>query len=181
MIRLITSNIIPIRSIKDYNDNFIICYLHTSLITPHNPPKTKYIFEIYYQTDMLIDEEETDHEMVFNYHPVSTITEALDKIADFVQYEVETEMDKDEDLRDEVTVGVCCDYSWNTQVVKYLNSNFADHELEFECLNLYQYLKIVRVERLVQTLKGALGTEFIYPEDPVNFGYALHLGLAGLV
>ena len=41
-------------------------------------------------------------------------------------------------------------------------------------LDLYQYLKITSKDNLVNILTQTLNTKFVYPDDPVAFGYAIY-------
>ena len=178
MINIVTSNIIPIKSIYNYNDNFIICHLHTVTHPfPYSVPKLKYLFDIYHQDEMIMDDSDSyasDEDMEYRYHPVASITEALNQIAeDVIQFESD-ELEKDEDLQQEITLAVSCDYPWNKQVIKYLNNQFTDHDSDLTCLDIYNYMKIGSIERLGTTLKSMLGTNYIYPEDPIAFGYAIY-------
>lgn len=183
MIHLLTSNLLPIRSIKDYNDNFVFCHIHTERIVPILTPTYRFIFEIYHQDEMVFDEDvyEDTEDFIFHFHPVATMTEALDQIAEsMIQFE-QAEASKDEDLRDELTFAVCCDYNWSRQVFKYMNSAFGDHDSELSCLDLYQYLKVPSTQKMKELIGSILNSEFIYPEDSISFGYAIHRAIDGRV
>lgn len=182
MIHLLTSNLLPIRSIREYNDNFIFCHTRVERMVPVIQPKFRYIFDVYHQDEMVFDSDYSDNEdFSFHFIPVSTMTEALDLISDQLMKIEQSEKSKNEDIRDELTVSICCDYSWSKQVVKYLNSCFADHDSELTCLDLYQYMKIPSVEKMKEFVSSILNTKFVYPEDPISFGYALHQAINGRV
>ena len=73
MIYLLTSNAIPIKSIFEYNDNFILSLLHTVPIIPLNQMKTKYIFDLFYHQEADVEslkEDYTDQsDIEFHFHP----------------------------------------------------------------------------------------------------------------
>ena len=183
MIYLLTSNILPIRSIREYNDNFIISLLHVVPFAPLTNGKMKYVYDIFHQSEMEMDDQYTNQtDIEFHLHPVATIEEALVSISQQIKGTEEMIQSRDEDSQEELVFGVCCDYAWNGQVVKYLNNLFGEMDnCEIQCLNLYTYLKIPSVEAMSRTLKNSLGTEFVYPEEPVAFGYALHTAIGGLL
>lgn len=187
MIHVITSNIIPISSIKDYNDNFIISHLVMEPIIPL--AEDGYHYRVYHQSEMSIDQYSAHDNFRFDYTETPDITNALDLITSTITASIisgsasDTQTTSQEGARppedddEEVMVLVACDYNWNSQVVDYLNEKFAEESSDVTCLDIYEYLNDIDTEKLVQTLKQTLGTEFIYPEEPVSFGYAIHEAL----
>lgn len=182
MIFILTSNNTNIKNIKDYNENFIFCLIHSINQYPFRIPKDKFIFDIYYQDGMDIDIESNTEDMEFRYHNLSTITEVLDSISDYL-YQIEnTERNKDEDIRDEIMFGVCCEYNINNQICKYLINSISNYEdSELIPVNLYQYLKVGSSDKMCQILKRMLHTEFIYPDDPTSYSFALFSAVKGVM
>lgn len=182
MIYLLTSNAIPITSIKSYNDNFIFSLLHSEISRVHKNRTNIYQFDIFIQDGMDTEDFETSEEMVnIDIHEQPTITSSLDQIAETLAAAEERQNARDEDLREEITIAVACQYDWNQQIVKYLNSALAEIGSNLVAINLYRELHIPSMDRLTNSLKTALSTEFIYPDDPVAFGYALLTALGGML
>lgn len=184
MVHILTSNAVPIRSIREYNDNFLICHLSTSKIVVFNPPKTCYNFHLYHQEEYDISTEgeyENTDDMKFLSYPVVGITEALDRIASSIIHEVESIPPQagEDDIPDEHIIAVACGYNWTPQVVKYLNTRFAEAECDLKCLNLYQYMKVVDIQKMANIVKQSLGSEFVYPEDPIAFSFSIHKAMMG--
>ena len=109
--------------------------------------------------------------------------EALTQICEVIHDQEILIQSKDEDNKEELLLTSCCDYNWNKQVVKYVNTQLGDYDDQTEttCINLYQYLKVPGMTAMVRMLKNILGTDFIYPEDPVAFGYAVYRILGGRI
>lgn len=182
MIYLLTSNSIPITSIKAYNDNFTLSLLHSELSKVHKKNATFYQYDIFIQDGMDTEEFDiTDNMINVDIHEYPDITSSLDKIAEIV-YSAEHRQDaRDEDVREEITLAVCCQYSWNQQVVKYLNSALDELGSSVVAISVFKELHVASMERLSNTLQTVLNTTFIYPDDPVSFGYALHYALGGML
>lgn len=183
MIQILTSNKILSKSIKSYVDNFIFCFLHTKYQYPMNPPKLIYQFDIFYQDGMEFDQDDYSNTdtMIFKFHPVNAITTALEEISSMI---VDLELDneeQDEDLQEDNQFCVCCDYLTNQQIVQYLNHQFNELDSDTTCLNLYQYLKITDTEKLVHLVKMVLSTDFVYPDEPISFSYALYKAIKGMI
>lgn len=183
MIFLLTSNKLPIKSILDYNDGFILCLLHSTPFIPLSNSKKKYIFDIFFQEGMdVADDYDSQDDMEFNFHSSATMEEALTNIGEIIYNQENLMKSRDEDNQEELVFSSCCDYSWNEQVVQYLNRYLSDQDdSETTCLNLYRFLKIPSVDAMVRTLKHSLGTEFIYSDEPVAFGFAIHKLMGGSI
>lgn len=182
MINIITSNIIPITSIKRYNNDFMFCHHYKRrVLLPFNETKVKHIFQIFHQTDMDCDVESYTNstELEFNFIQKPTMLECLDDIASALCEQFDHQ--KDDDNPEEIMIVVACDISWNNQVVSYLNKALQSRGIDTTCLNLYQYLRIADYDKIKTMMKNILGSEFIYPEDPISFSYAIDRALIGLV
>lgn len=180
MLFCLSSKCSGVTHIREYTENFVFGLLHIRYEYPFHPPKTIYVFDIYYQDGMDIEEEENTDNMEFRYHSCSTITDALDQISKLL-YDIDfVEQQKDEDIREDIMIGVCCDYKINKEICNYLNQKFNEYEdTELQSIDLYQYLKIGSSQSMVQVLKRMLHTEFIYPDDPIAYVYALYQAIQG--
>lgn len=182
MIYLLTSNAIPIKSIRDYNDNFVLSLLHTEVSKVHRKQTKFYQYDIFFQEEMDTEEfGKSDSNVTIDLHEYPDITTSLDRIAEMLITAENRQLARDEDLAEEITLAICCDYDWNQQVVKYLNEYFAEQGSNLTAINLYRELHVASKDRLATTLKTVLNSEFIYPDDPIAFGYALHYALGGLL
>ena len=187
MINIITANSQDVRSIRDYNDNFIISHLIETTNPPFNTNVICYHFDVYYQDGISLADY-TDYtdtpEITYRFIPVASITEALDRIAVKLidaEDEAAERAEDDEDTQEDLLVAVVCNVKWNYQVVRYLNGRINESGNDTSCLDLYRHFKIVRQERLVDILKEHLHTQFIYPEDPLAYGYALFQLISGVL
>jgi hypothetical protein len=119
----------------------------------------------------------------FDIHEQPTITSALDEIANLLMDVWEKQQARSEDLKEEITLACCCPYKINQQFVKYLNEIFSDVDMsigkDLVALNLYNQLRVSSSSRMAELLRSLLNTEFIYPDDPISFGYALNQVLVG--
>ena len=144
---IITSNPIQLKNnIYDYVDNFeIVCVRERSLSTMRTPTSV-YQYDVWYHDGMDIEIETNDHEFQFHYYPTDVLTTALDEIAKLIIMIQEAILERDED-----------------DVGNYPN-----------VMDLYQYLRIGNKDDFANIMKNTLNTQFIYPEDPVAFGYAVY-------
>lgn len=79
---------------------------------------------------------------------------------------------------DEIIVAVACRYDTSRQVTDALSRELKKAGSSIVPFNFYTALKIPSQEKLVEYLKLALGSEHIYPDDPVAFGYALYTAMS---
>jgi len=186
MIHIVTSNPLNIKSLSDYNDNFIICHLQEKILLPFANAAMGYYFKVYHQDGMIPDEMD-DYQNEANYKydfiPVRSIPEALKLIAqDVVSSEQSTQKEADDtgNTREEVTLVTACGYKWNKQVVQKLNFAINRADGETTCLDLYTYLRAPSLEKLGEIVKNNLQSQFVYPEDPIAFSYALMRMLNGV-
>lgn len=185
MLHIITSNAVPVRNIKEYNDNFVICHLfQKEMNAPFSRMKMKYDFHVFHQDEMEFDQEEymNSADMEFHFNSEPDITESLKAIIQTIDSYNEKYNGKDgedEDNPEEFQVIVACNKQWNKQVVKYLRQRFHDKGLDITPLDIYEYFGIVNMDKLKNMIQSALGSEFVYPEDPVSFSYALYMTFAG--
>lgn len=189
MIHVITSNHIPVKSIRQYNDNFILCHHHTEAVPlPFSKTKMKHIFQIYHQDGVDAGEEDYKNTIDLNYSffPVPIITECLNMILQSIMgfYAAEKmrveNSDDSEDSEEETVVIVACNPEWNRQVVKYLNDGFKSRKIPVECLDIYRHFSIVNTDKLTAMVKNILGSEFVYADEPISFSYALDRALIGM-
>lgn len=180
MIHIITCNDLAVDNINKYSENFIISHMTPVDRIPLSNPEEGFDYYIYQKDgNDLEDEYESDLIMQYNFTSSSTITEALDSIADYI-IQQEQEM-IDEDDREESIVLVVCGHSWNTQVVKYLDSKFAESQIDLNCMDFYKYFKFLSDDQLSYFLKQALKTDQIYVDDPIALGYAVYVLFSGSV
>ena len=190
MLHVITSNPLKLGSIYRNNDNFIVVHTYTKIIIPRVATSIGYGIDIYHQDGMSLEEFDDYHSddgIVYDFIPVAAITQALDMISDVItrdetqRQERNRNLEQDDDPPDESMVAVSCDQSWNKQASRYINQILSSNGIELSAIDLYSTLKIVSQNRLTEYLKKSLGTEFIYPEDPVSYGYAIHRVLGGIM
>lgn len=185
MMHTITSNPIDVRRLTDYHDNFVIVHLTDKLMAPLANGGTGLYFKVYHQDGMELqefDEYEDTPEMKFEFIPVTSITEALGKIADdLIESEDRNDAYAEEhDIeKDEIMVACVCGKTWNAKAVKYINKDIADDTSDIKVVDMYQYFKAPTEAKMVQFVKTALGSEFVYPDDPIAYAYALHRVLGG--
>ena len=186
MIHIVTSNPVAVKSLKDYNDNFIICHLQEKMLLPFANATMGFYFKVYHQDGMILDdfdEYENEGNYRYDFIPIRSISEALQSIAFDVaasEQAAQKEADKTGDTREEITLATVCGYSWNKQVVAKLNSEIRKLRGETACLDLYIYLRAPNIDRLAQIIKNQLQSEFVYPEDPIAFSYAIMRTLNGV-
>lgn len=189
MIHVITSNHVPVKSIRQYNDNFIICHHRTELsLLPFSKTKMKHVFQIYYQDGIDVDEEDYKNTVDLNYSflPVPEITECLDMILQSIMgfYAVEKmrveNSDDSADSEEETVVIVACNPEWNRQTVKYLNEGFKSRKIPVECLDVFRHFRMSNAEKLATMVKNVLGSDFVYADEPISFSYALDRALIGM-
>lgn len=176
---IITSNPIRLKdNIHDYVDNFeIVCVRERSLSTMRTPTDV-FQYDVWYHDGMDIEEETSDQEFQFHYYPTDVITTALDEITELIVMIQEAILNKDEDDQEELNVIVICEKQWNKDAVQYIKRKITECVDDIDdypnVMDLYQYLKINSKDDLAQIMKMTLNTEFIYPDDPIAFGYAIY-------
>lgn len=192
MFHVITSNGIPIRSIRDYIENFVLVHMYTTELKFGRKPITKFIFDIYHYDGL--DENElqpegcvytSSTEYEYNFIPVAGILPALDMITATVLRFTQSSLDGNDsvplsgtnDTTD--TVAIAVPYEYSNQIRKYLDDQFVDHSSDIEALDMLRYMKFVKLDRLSASLKTLLNTEFVYQDEPISFAYSVYLGLIG--
>lgn len=185
MIDFITTNPISdqFKSVRDETDNFIICHHYQTDLKVTSQSTKLNRFNIYYQEGMEDIIEETmetyasDSRNKFRFVPVAYISEALDKIINNISNRITSVMDEDIDPDDEgdaeADVQIICAMETNVArgLCSYLNKSCRNNDVECEAISMLQYSKIPKLEDLKNTFVSVFHTEFIYPEDPIQFGY----------
>ncbi|MCM1230279.1 MAG: hypothetical protein NC489_09100 [Ruminococcus flavefaciens] len=188
MIHVVTTNPIDISSIHEYANNFIICHVYQKVMLPLADGSMGYHFKIYHQDGMDLceyDEYENQPNFKYEFIPVATITEALDHIVeDVYNSEVDLELDAEDDdsSPDQLILSVCGSTMKLTYMMcKYMNNQFKEEESESTALNLYKYLRMVKLSQIADSMKMQLGTDMVYEEDPVAFSYVLSQLMNGVM
>jgi len=175
MIHVITSNPLDIRSIKFYADDFVICDTYQKTMPPMMVPV--YQIDVYYHEDLdpvIFEDYEDEPDIRYMFKPVPSIIHALEDIAEKLEPTEKQSEDTDEHM-----LAVACGYDWNQQICKRLNLSLKDAESKTRALNIYTAMKMTSQDKLVQFIKSVLGSENVFPDDPIAFGYALHVSLNG--
>ena len=191
MLHIITSNILPIRNIRSYTDNFVICHLFQKPSNiPYREIKYKYDFHIFHQDEMELETEEymNSIDMEFHFIDKPDITQSLDQIIQTLQslyekYNCNNNLDETQQSefdQEDFQVIIACDKNWNRQVFKYIQNKICDVGVDISIIDLYQYFNITNLDKLKSLIQSMLGTEFIYPEDPISFSYALYQTIQGI-
>lgn len=179
---IITSNQLGITELKSYHDNFVISHVQEKAFLPYANAELGYQFDIYHQDGMDLTEWE-DYEdtpdIHYIFHPVPSIRHALDQIAESLIQLYREEQEKSNPI--ELGVVSVCEIKWNHHVERILNTLFNQAKVELTCLNLYKYMKIADPNKLTKQLKDMLHSDYIYPEDPVAYGYALMCAFGGMI
>ena len=182
MIFTLTSNVQDVESIKYIQDDFVLC-LTCSYINPMTTKRSKlYHFDIIHHSSVPVEDlYGSDGELLFDFHPVNTITDAIEKIAEILNTRYQKEQAKeDEDLQDEISLACCCSYPWTQRITRLISEELEDLEADVACQNLYRTLKQPSIDRIVQMLNSMLNTTTVTAEDPVVIGYALQRALGGM-
>lgn len=182
MVFVLTSNPSDVKSVKYIEDDFYFCLLH-DYRNPVLLNRTRmYQFDIiHHQSVPVEDWYKSEGNMNFRFHPVDSFQEAVDTIGELIASQYKIQQDRDEDIREELTVTTCCPYQWNQRMtrllISYLVSNGADGA---GCNNLYRTLKFPSMDRVIHMLKSTLNSENISAEDPVTLAYAINLAWGGV-
>lgn len=185
MIDFITTNPISdqFKSVRDETDNFIICHHYQTDLKVTLQATKLNRFNIYYQEGMediieeIMETYASDSRNKFRFVPVAYISEALDKIINNISNRITSVMDEDIDPDDEgdaeADVQIICAMETNVArgFCSYLNKSCRNNDVECEAISMLQYSKIPKLEDLKNTFVSVFHTEFIYPEDPIQFGY----------
>lgn len=181
MIFTLTSNNLDVQSIKDIQDDFIL-----SLSCNYPSPiklKTKiYQFDIIHHPSIPVaDMYQSEGDLIFKFYSVDTISEAVDQIADLLNLRYQREFNRDEDVRDEISLAVCCNYQWTQKITSLISSRLDELDADIACQNLYRTLKQPSIERITTMLNNMLNTDKVVSADPVTFGFALQNVLGGMI
>ncbi len=109
---------------------------------------------------------------------------ALSEISEILSQNIAAEYNPD-DLLDENSdkelpcVYLCADVDFSNLMTASLNRSFRNKGLELEAINLMKYYKLTNFSKLVDMMKTELETQFIYPEDPVQFAFVTNFMLRG--
>ncbi|MCM1295005.1 MAG: hypothetical protein NC311_05640 [Muribaculaceae bacterium] len=185
MLHTITCNPIEVKRLTDYHENFIIVHLTDKVLAPLANGATGLYFKVYHQDGMDVqdyDEYEDTVDMRYEFIPVRSITDAFSRIADDLIDAEDRNDQRAEELgisKDEIMVACVCGKAWNPKAVKYINNDIREDTTDIQVVDMYQTLMIPSEEKMAQFVKTALGSQFVYPEDPIAYAYALHRVLGG--
>lgn len=183
MLHVITSNPIAIKHLKQYANNFILVHTTSRLFIPSmNLPG--YQLDIYHQDGMGLEEYEDyedDSQFRYNFIPGIQPVTIIESIAEQILAEDQKARMLDSTNPEEHMIAFVCDYEWNQSAVKCFNRYMREHESDITAVNLYTVLKVPSKAKLTEYVKMALSTEYVYPDDPVAFGYAVYRVLDGMV
>ena len=184
MLRVITSNPVDIRHLKQYASNFVLVHTYEKLVVPSVNLATQFL-DVYHEQGLdLAEYEDYEDDSRFRYSFMEAVQPgpAIESIAEVILTEDRlANADTPEDNPEEHMVAFACDYRWNQSAVKRFNSWMKEHYSEITAVNLYTVLKVPSKEKLAEYIKMALSTEFVYPDDPIAFGYAVYQTLNGMV
>lgn len=192
MILTLTSNTLEVESIKSIQEDYILClsYNYPNLLKlsksnqlskVNNMNMRIYHFDIIHDIKTPVsDMYQSEDNLVFNFHPVNTFSEAVEKIVDLLNSKYQKELNRDEDNRDEISLAVCCSYPWTQQMVNLISSRLEDINADIACQNLYRTLKQPSTKKMTSMLNSFLNTDKVVSADPVTFGYAIQIVLGGM-
>ena len=183
MLHVITSNPVDIKHLKQYASNFILVHTYAKLSIPSVNLAT-YHMDVYHEEGMELDEYdeyEDDGQFRYTFQSVIQPGPGIDTIAEKILNEDLVANANTGDNREEHMVAFACDYRWNQSAVKRFNAWMRENHADIQAVNLYNVLKAPSKEKLVEYMKMALSTEYIYPDDPIAFGYAVYQTLSGMV
>lgn len=184
MLHVITSNPVDIKHLKQYANNFILVHTYAKIAIPSVNFAT-YFMDCYHQEGMDLSEYEDyedDSQFRYSFEDAIQPGPAIETIAEKILNEdLAAKADTPDDNPEEHMVAFACDYRWNQSAVKRFNSWMREHNSEITAVNLFTVLKVPSMKKLAEYIKMALSTEFVYPDDPVAFGYAVYQTLNGMV
>lgn len=181
MLYVITSNDVPIRSVHDYTGGYELSLLH-QFSSPVMPGKMISSYDLFMQDETSLEDGlDSSHLIDIEVHESPSIFSSLEEISELLRAAELSEEEKDEDIRSEIRVVCACKYQWNKEITRQLGSYLGDRDSEIIPINLFTEFHIPSMDRLANTLKTTLNTTFIYPDDPISFGYALYQALGGLL
>lgn len=169
MIWVITSNI---QSVSDPNPELILTSIETYI-----PMKDqiRYIFNIF--SNKKDSELENSINNKFVYHVTNSSESSLNyqirKLSEFMRNKIDG---SHSDILDELTILIACDPSVNKTITKKLSEELKKiqkDKSEIIVKDMYQFLKIVNKDRLIETLKTMLNVKQINVDDPIILGYCI--------
>lgn len=182
MLYVITSNDVPIKSVHEYTGAYQLSLLHQYPSAVMKKGKMISVYDIFVQDESSLEDGlDSSHLVEIDIHESPSIFSSLEEIAAILRAAEIEEFEKDEDIRSEIRVVCACKYQWNREITRQLQEFLGNQDSEIIPLNLFTELHIPSMDRLVNTLKTALNTQFIYPDDPIAFGFALYQALGGLL
>lgn len=182
MLFTLTSNPQEVESIKYIRDDFILC-LACNYRNPMTVKHTRvYHFDIIYCSGAPAEDlYGSDGELLFDFHPVEDIQQAVEVIGKLLNTRFQREQAKeDPDDRDEIALAVCCSYPWTQRMTRMITEELDDLKADVACQNLYRTLHQPSTDRVVQMTNSMLNTTAVTADDPVTFGYALQQALGGM-
>ena len=179
---LLTSTPAPAgQQITDYVDNFIFSVLTQVDVALSKTPAKRYRYDTFYQDGSEPEFDENTNDFEFHYYSVATITEAISGIVELVSKYQRIMDERPDDRREEINLIIACDKHWSRAVAKSIQDEIDEVE-DFthypNIMNLYGYMKLTNRDSLVDIITRTLNCKFVYPDDPVAFGYALYLTLS---
>lgn len=175
MIWIITSNS---KSLSDTTSYFIFTRKET--VIPHTN-KYQFIFNIFSSNNTLNHYENDEHNK-FSYHLTEKSqnnSSTIKAVAQGLVEKINESLKHDSDFLEDLIILVACDPSINKSVTQKIEQELSKIRSQYNIKqsipvnDIYQFLKIVRKDRLVETLKQILNVSSINTDDPYIFGYSL--------
>lgn len=156
-----------------YYPNFQITHLRQKEFIPSNNLEDCLEFSIYVQSEADTSQYSFGQGMRFNYIESKNPSESLSDIFSTIEHEAAL---LDEGEQTSVVIAIA-----NREAGRGLRNSLAFskrfEELEYNgiaIMDIYEYFGISNNDELADKLKLLLNTPFIYPDDSVNFSYALY-------
>lgn len=176
MIIVLASNKLDNPKMYDDNQDFMITALYAERSDVMRDAISYYnneLFNTYYKSGMNMEDviaeyspedDSSDDDDEYNFIEKVYISEVIEEIA--------ANISTLEEYDPKIIIAI--EGLFGTLVTSKLNKIFRSNSVELEAVNLFQYYKISNLEALTKSVKSSLNTNFIYPEDPISFSYALY-------
>ena len=180
LIEIITTNKInnsQTWKITDYVENFVVVH-HSqtrNLKVLADEVETN-SYDVYCQDGIeqtISEDYESTNNEIFNFIPSRSIQESLDQIIEDILENYDT---NDEN---EFVIVVVSDPISSKNICKYMNSKFTEEETDLKTMNLLEYMNMKSLDELSDSIKNTLNSDFVYPDDPISFSYAIRILLNG--
>lgn len=163
-----------------YSSEFILSMLKPGYnpITINSDP----VYNFYIYTDnksKFLEEYQTLDNLQFQVQQVSSISDGIIQMSELISNYSEIESQKDIDDQSDIHIVLATTPVKNRLIISQMKNELSNDAPNLDYVDLFRTTRCPSLDTLTKLMKSRLDTEYIYSDDPVNFGLSVYLTLKG--